>query len=166
LAAKGWDEDRFKKVRRMSDPKQVRALCADEVEAITLMYSSLNDLLADVDEACKLRAVSIEGPDVDKLITEKPSYRYGKIPKEGYFDAQESVLSFGLGATFVASASTSPKVIYNVVKEVVENFRDFQSLHPSLRDIEKSELPYAGISAPLHPGAIRYYKEARLLKKR
>ena len=45
-----------------------------------------------------------------------------------------------------------------------ENFKDFQSLHPSLIGLDKRELPYAGISAPLHPGATRYYKEARLLR--
>jgi len=54
--------------------------------------------------------------------------------------------------------------IYHVVKEVVENFNDFKSLHPSLKQLKKKELPYAGVSIPLHPGAVRYYKEARLLK--
>ena len=81
------------------------------------------------------------------------------------FDSAEDVESFGLGATFVAMESTSPKAVYNVVKETVENFKDFKSLHPSLQMIKTEELASAGLTAPLHPGAIRYYREARLLRQ-
>jgi len=164
LEVKGWTDDNFKEVRRMSDPKQVGELCSDSVEAILLLTSSLNDHLAGLRDDCKLRIVPIEGDEVAKVISEKPYYRTGKILKGMYLGETNDVMSFGLGATFVASESTSPKAIYHVVKEVVENFRDFKSLHPSLAALDKKELPRAGISIPLHPGAIRYYKEARLLK--
>jgi len=164
LEAKGWSDDNFKEVRRMSDTKQIGALCDQNVEAILLLMSSLNDYLRNVDEACQLRMIPITGPEVEKIIQEKPYYRTGVIPREMYLDSVDDVQSFGLGATFVALESTSPKAIYHVVKEIVENFKDFQSLHPSLGTLQKKELPYAGISVPLHPGAIRYYKEARLLK--
>lgn len=165
LAAKGWDDSNFKRVRRMSDTKQVGELCADKVEAILLLTSSLTDYLRDLDDNCSLRLVPIDVPEIGEIIAEKPYYRTGQILKGLHLDSKENVKSFGLGATFVAMESTSPKAIYHVVKEIVENFKDFQSLHPSLKDLSKKELPYAGLSAPLHPGAIRYYKEARLLKK-
>lgn len=165
LAAKGWDDSNFKRVRRMSDTKQVGELCADKVEAILLLTSSLTDYLRELDESCSLRLVPIDGPEIGEMITEKPYYRTGKILKGMYLNSTEDVSSFGLGATFVAMKSTSPKAIYHVVKEIVENFKDFQSLHSSLKDLSMKDLPYAGLSAPLHPGAIRYYKEARLLKK-
>lgn len=164
LAAKGWDDGNFKIVRRMGDKKQLGELCGDRVEAILLLASSLTDHLRNLDQECKLRLVPIEGPEIDQIIVENPYYRTGKIPSGVYVDSQQDVMSFGLGATFVASESSSPKAIYHVVKEIVENFKDFQSLHPSLETIKKGDLPYAGISAPLHPGAIRYYKEVRLLK--
>ena len=164
LEAKGWDDKAFKSVRRMSDTKQVGELCADRVEAILLMASSLTDYLRDLDETCELRLVPMEGPEIEKIITEKPYIRTGRILKGQHLDSETDTMSFGYGATFVALESTSPKAIYHVVKEIVENFKDFQSLHPSLKSLSKKELPYAGISAPLHPGAIRYYREARLTK--
>lgn len=165
LAVKGWTDDNFKRVRRMSDSKQVGRLCADEVDAILLLLSSLNDHLRDLSDDCKLRLVPLEGEEIQQVIAAKPFYRTGKIPKGLHLDSPEDVMSFGLGATFVANQSTSPKAIYHVVKEVVENFRDFKLLHPSLADLDKKELSNAGISIPLHLGAVRYYKEARLLKK-
>ena len=129
-----------------------------------MLTSSLDDNLKTVPDDCQLRFVPIEDSAIGKLIEAKPYYRTGIIERGRYLDSQENIQSFGLGATFVAHESTSPKAIYNVVKEVVENFRDFKSLHPSLATLQKQELPYAGISIPLHPGAERYYKEARLLK--
>jgi TRAP transporter TAXI family solute receptor len=165
LDAKGWSNKNFKEVRPMSDVKQVTQLCSGQIAAITLLSSSLNDNLRDISEDCRFRIIPILGPEVSKVIDEKPYYRTGKILKEMYA-GEEDIMSFGLGATFVASESTSPKAIYHVVKEVVENFRDFKSLHPSLAGLNKKELSHAGISIPLHPGAIRYYKEARLLHKK
>jgi len=83
----------------------------------------------------------------------------------GMSDAlDQEVMSFGLGAVAVASEDTSPKAIYHIVKEVSENFNDFKSLHPSLAALDKRELAHAGISIPLHAGAVRYFREARLLK--
>ncbi len=164
LAAKGWNDSSFKSVERLSDVKQITAICEDTVDAILLLSSSLNDHLSGLNDDCKLRLVSIESPEIGALIEAKPYYRVGKIPKGMYLNALDDTKSFGLGATFVADKNTSPKAIYQVVKEVVENFKDFKSLHPSLIGLDKRELPYAGISIPLHPGAERYYKEARLLK--
>lgn len=164
LEIKGWSNDNFKEVRPMSDIKQVTQLCNEQIEAITLLTSSLNDNLRELGEGCEIRIIPITGPEVSQVIKAKPYYRTGRVLK-GMYGGNEDVMSFGLGATFVASESTSPKAIYHVVKEIVENFRDFKSLHPSLADLDKKELSHAGISIPLHPGAIRYYKEARLLHK-
>ncbi len=166
LSIKKWDEEKdFAEVRPMSDAKQIIQLCEGKIESALLLSSSLNDRLRDLDENCQLRLVPITGNEVNDVIKEKPYYRKGRILKNMFPGAERDTQSFGIGATFVASESTSPKAIYHVVKEVVENFRDFKSLHPSLEALDKEELSHAGISIPLHPGAVRYYKEARLLHK-
>lgn len=164
LAAKGWPDSKFKSVERMSDTKQIDAICGGSVDAILLLSSSLNDHLSGLSDDCELRLVPIESDEINALIEAKPYYRVGNIPRGLYLNSATATKSFGLGATFVANKGTSPKAIYHVVKEVVENFNDFKSLHPSLIGLKKRELPTAGISIPLHPGAVRYYKEARLLK--
>ncbi len=163
LELKGWTADKFKEVVLMSDAKQGAALCKQEVEAILLLSSSMNDYLADLPEDCALRLVSIDDEVVDQVIDNHPYYRKGAIPSSMSMGSQEAIQSFGLGATFVAMESTSNKAVYHVVKEIVENFRDFKSLHPSLQMIKTQELSSSALTAPLHPGAIRYYREARLL---
>ncbi|MBX2848629.1 MAG: TAXI family TRAP transporter solute-binding subunit [Acidiferrobacterales bacterium] len=164
LNVMGWTDDNFKKIVRLSDPNQLEALCNDEVEATLFLMSSLDDYLRDHDDACRLKMISIAGDYVKQVIADKPYYRVGTIPAGKYLDSNEDIQSFGLGAVFVASESTSIKAIYNIVKEVAVNIKDFKALHPTLKNIELQELPYAGVAIPLHAGAIRYYREARLLK--
>jgi hypothetical protein len=69
------------------------------------------------------------------------------------------VTTFGVGATFISSADVSDKVVYTVVKAVFDNFDDFKKLHPAFSSLKEEEMIKDGLSAPLHPGAEKYYKE-------
>ena len=66
-------------------------------------------------------------------------------------------------ATLVTSAYVSDDLVYQVVKAVFENFDDFKKQHPAFGFLEKENMIKDGLSAPLHPGAIKYYKEAGLM---
>ena len=50
-----------------------------------------------------------------------------------------------------------------VTKAVMENFDSFKAQHPAFSFLKKEDMIKAGLSAPLHPGAIKYYKEAGLM---
>ena len=164
LAVKKWTNKNFKEIRPMSDERQVRQICEGQLDAILLLSSSLSDRLRNLSGDCKLRMLPIEGDEVKQVIAQKPYYRTAKVLRGMFIESEQEILSFGLGATAVADESTSPKAIYHIVKEVAENFNDFKSLHPTLAALDKRELSNAGIAIPLHPGAVRYYREARLLK--
>jgi TRAP transporter TAXI family solute receptor len=73
------------------------------------------------------------------------------------------ITTFGVGATFVTSADVPADVVYVVVKAVFENFDEFKKLHPAFENLKKEEMIKDGLSAPLHDGAIKYYKEAGLM---
>ena len=46
-----------------------------------------------------------------------------------------------------------------MVKSVFDNLDRFKRLHPAFKDLKAEEMIEAGLSAPLHEGAVRYYKE-------
>ena len=71
------------------------------------------------------------------------------------------VPTFGVKATFVTSAKIPDKVVYAIVKEVFDNFEAFKKLHPAYGGLTKKSM-LDGLSAPIHPGAMKYYKEAGL----
>ncbi|WP_093394569.1 TAXI family TRAP transporter solute-binding subunit [Thermodesulforhabdus norvegica] len=104
-------------------------------------------------------------PNVDKLCEKYPYYAPAFIPIKHYPDAlnKEDVPTFGVKATFVTRADMPEDVVYAVTKEIFENLDKFKKLHPALEVLTKENM-LQGLSAPLHPGAIKYYKEAGLMK--
>ena len=54
------------------------------------------------------------------------------------------------------------EIVYAIVKEVFDNFEEFKKLHPAYKVLTKESM-LQGLSAPLHPGAERYYKEVGLI---
>ena len=111
--------------------------------------------------ARKVRFASITG--VDSLLEKYPYYAKAYIPVKLYPGAEntENVDTFGVKATFVTSIKVPEDVVYAVTKEVFDNFDDFKKLHPAYAVLTKEGM-LEGLSAPLHPGALKYYKEAGL----
>jgi hypothetical protein len=115
--------------------------------------------------ATKVRFVSVSGPEIEKLIKEKPYYAKATIPVKLYPTAvnDADVETFGVKATLVTSAKVAEDVVYAVTKEVFENFDEFKTLHPAYENLTKQGM-LEGLSAEIHPGAMKYYKEAGLIK--
>ena len=81
-----------------------------------------------------------------------------------YRGNDSDVKTFGVGATIVSSAGVPANAVYEVAKAVFENFDDFKKLHPAFANLDKKQMITDGLSAPLHAGAMKYYKEAGLMK--
>ena len=104
---------------------------------------------------------------MENLLKECPYYSKTTIDLSQYPDATNAadgtVETIGMLATFVTSADTPDDIVYAITKEVVENLDEFKKLHPALASITKESL-LKGRTAPFHPGAEKYFKEAGLLK--
>jgi len=115
--------------------------------------------------ARKVTIVSIDDPGIGKLIQAKPYYAKAVVPVKFYptADNDADVPTFGVKATFVTSADVPAEVVYAITKEVFDNFDSFKKLHPAYSVLTKENM-LDGLSAPLHPGAEKYFKEAGLIK--
>jgi len=113
----------------------------------------------------KVRIVPIEGPELDGLLKKYPYYARAVVPIKFYPGAtnKEDVPTFGVKATFVTSAKVPENVVYAIVKEVFDNLEEFKKLHPAYSVLTKENM-LEGLSAPFHPGALKYYKEVGLMK--
>jgi hypothetical protein len=76
-----------------------------------------------------------------------------------YPGSDQDTPTFGVAATLVSSTKASDEVVYEVVKAVFENFDRFKKLHPAFETLDPARMIKAGLSAPLHEGAVKYYKE-------
>ena len=112
----------------------------------------------------KVRFVAVEGDEVGALLEKNPFYATSVIPISEYpnADNKQNVSGVGVKATLITSSDVKADIVYAVTKEVFENFEDFKKLHPAYSTLEKEDL-LTGLSAPLHAGAVRYYREAGLI---
>lgn len=113
----------------------------------------------------KVRFISIEGPPVDELVKKYPYYTKAVVPCNFYPNAKNKgdVASFGVRGTLVTSAAVDENIVYAITKEIFENFEEFKSLHPAYAGLTKQSM-LSGLSAPIHRGALRYYKESNLIQ--
>ena len=113
--------------------------------------------------ARKVRFAAIT--DMDKLLASSPYYAKSVIPVKLYPGAENDadVETFGVKATLVTSAKVPDEVVYAITKEVFDNFDEFKKLHPAYSTLTR-EAMLDGLSAPIHPGAMKYYKEVGLMK--
>ena len=109
----------------------------------------------------KVRFVTITS--VEKLLAKYPYYAKSYVPVKLYPNAvnDKDIDTFGVKATFCTSAKVSDDVVYAITKEVFDNFESFKKLHPAYAVLTKKGM-LEGLSAPIHPGAMKYYKEVGL----
>ncbi len=161
--ALGWQRSDLKLAAELKSAETGQALCDNKIDSYFWLVGHPSGLTKETVTSCDAVLVDVTGPAIDKLVKENPFYRHATIPGGMYGGNPEDVKTFGVGATFVSSTQVPAEVVYQVVKAVFENFDDFKSLHPAFENLKKEEMVRDGLSAPLHDGAIRYYKEAGLM---
>jgi TRAP transporter TAXI family solute receptor len=102
--------------------------------------------------------------NIESLLDQYPYYAKAVTLVTQFYPGavnDSDVPTFGVKATFVTSIKVPDNVVYAITKEVFENFEDFKKLHPAYTGLTKESM-LEGLSAPIHPGAMKYYKEVGL----
>ena len=164
MKAQGVDNSYFKSVTELTSSEQVKALCDGKIDAFGYSVGFPNGAMEQA-ATCKAKAspINLTGSPVQGLIDGADYYAEAVIPKGTYSNQKKDATTFGVKATVVTSADVSEELVYLVTKAVMENFDDFKAQHPAFSFLKKEDMIKAGLSAPLHPGAIKYYKEAGLM---
>jgi uncharacterized protein len=164
LTALNWKMSDFALASELKADEHGAALCDGKIDGFYYGVGHPSANIQDPTTSCGAKLVSITGPAVDKLIAEKPYYAKASIPAGLYPNNPQQTDTYGVLATLVASSKTSAETIYVVVKAVFDNFEEFKKLHPALANLNPEEMVKNGLSAPLHEGAARYYKEKGWIK--
>ncbi|HUV20386.1 MAG TPA: TAXI family TRAP transporter solute-binding subunit [Gammaproteobacteria bacterium] len=156
--AMGWKRSDLKLAAEMKSAETGQAVCDGKIDAYFWLVGHPSALTQESLATCDAHLVNATGPAIDKLVKDNSFYRYAVIPA-GMYNNKEDINTFGVAATFVSSSDVSEKVVYTIVKAVFENFDDFKKLHPAFANLTEKEMITDAISAPLHDGAVKYYKE-------
>ena len=163
MEAVGWTKDDFTLASELKAAEQSKAVCDNKVDAMVYTVGHPSGSIKEATTSCDTVLVPVNGPAIDNLVAEHDYYRKAVIPGGMYRGTDTDTNTFGVGATFVSSSNVPAETVYQVVKAVFENFDDFRKLHPAFENLKKEEMIKDGLSAPLHDGAVRYYKEAGLM---
>jgi len=158
----GWTEDDQKNVSSLKTSELAEALCSGQIDAYFELIGHPASLIEETQDQCDIRVLGIDGTAVDELLAGTPYYMRASIPA-GYYGLSEPVDSFGVVATFVTSAKMPDDIVYTLVKAVFEYFDSFRRLHPALSRLEVKDMVSYKMPAPLHPGALKFYREQGLL---
>jgi len=156
--ALGWQRSDLKLAAEMKSAETGQALCDNKIDTYFWLVGHPSALTQETLATCATHLVNVDGPAIDQLVADNVYYRKFTIPA-GMYNNTKDISTFGVVATIVTSANVSDDVIYTVVKAVFDNFDDFKRLHPAFAGLKESEMIKDSLSAPLHPGAVKYYKE-------
>ena len=163
MEAKGWDKSVFSLANELPASQQSLALCHDRVQAMVYSVGHPNASVGQAAGLCDAIIVEVKGPAIDKLVDENPFYAYTQIAGGIYVGNLDPVTTFGVKATVVSSAAVDADTIYSIVKAVFDDLDKFKKMHPAFGNLEPERMIRDGLSAPLHEGAERYFREQGLM---
>jgi len=164
IAEMGWKLSDFALASELKADEHGPALCDGKIDGFFYLVGHPSANIQDPTTVCGAKLVSVTGPAVDKLVKANSYYAYATIPGGLYPNNPQETKTYGVLATFVSSSKVPSDTVYQVVKAVFDNFDEFKKLHPAFQVLKPENMIKDGLSAPLHDGAARYYREKGWLK--
>jgi len=159
LDALGWKLSDFALASELKADEHGAALCDNKIDAFIYGVGHPSANIQDPTTTCGAQLVPLTGKAIDKLLAEHPYYARASIPGGLYANNPRPVATYGVLAAMVTSSKVPDDVVYNLVKAVFENFDAFKRLHPAFAHLQARDMIRNGLSAPLHNGALKYYRE-------
>ena len=122
------------------------------VSSITQAYALLGD---------RMTILNWSQEALDKVNAKYPLWDWYDFPPGTYPNQTEHIRTVGSPNVLVTRADIPEEVVYNVTKVIWENLATLQEIHGATKDM-RLEIAIDGLGAPLHKGAIRYYREVGL----
>ena len=159
----GWDRGDLALASQMKSAETAGALCDNKIDGYFWLVGHPSGLTAETIASCDAKIVPAVADEIAALVAAKPYYRTATIPGGMYPGNPDDIQTFGVGATFVTRADVDEEAVYRVAIAVLGNLDDFRKLHPAFANLKAEEMISDSLSAPLHPGAIRAYRELGLM---
>lgn len=164
MQIKGWSNNSFKSVTELRPEEEPEALCSGKIDVMILATGHPNGIIQNVMNLCEAKIVSIDDQAVYDFVKNNLAYEMTSIPGGMYVGAVKDINTFGVKATLLTTTDTSEAVVYKLTKSVFENLEAFKRLHPVFATLKVEAMVHGGRSAPMHPGALKYFEEKGIQK--
>lgn len=165
LAALAMKSGDFAQATELSADEHGKALCDNRIDGFGYVVGNPATNLEYPTKHCGARLIPLSGPAIDRMVLDYPYFAYTTIAGGTYPGNREPIRSFGVVATFVTSAKVPDDVVYAVVSAVFDRFEEFRKQHPSFAYLQPMDTINSGLTAPLHDGAFRYFREKGWIRR-
>ena len=163
LKSKNWSPADFMLAEELTGKDQSLAFCHDRVQAIFIVDAHPNEAVDRVTKLCDGVLVDLSGEKIDALLASTPHLAKTEVAAGTYPGMSKPASTFGSTLTVVTSKDVPDDVVYQFTKAIFDNIGELKKLHPALRSLDPASMTKSGLTAPLHPGAKRFYTEQGLM---
>lgn len=154
----GLDYNKDFSAEALQQAEASRALVDQKVDAFFFTVGNPSAAVEEPAQSVDLDIIAINSDGIKDFVAKHPYYIMTTIPAGTYKGVDKDVETYAVTATVISNESVSEEVVYDMVKTVFENLDELKASHAAFRNLNPKEM-LQGLSAPLHPGAIKYYKE-------
>ena len=140
-----------------------RALIDKKIQAFFYTVGNPSAAIEEPANSTAIRIVPINSAAIKKFVAARPYYVMTTIPANTYKGVGYPVETYAVKATVVTSAKVPAQKVYDVVKTVFERLDELKKAHKAFRILKPKDM-LLGLTAPLHAGAAKYYKERGWMK--
>ncbi len=154
----GIDQNRDIRAEGLQQTEASRALVDRKIDAFFYTVGNPSATIEEPATSVDIVMVPINSPAIKEFAESLPYYIITRIPAGTYHGVKEDIETYAVTATVVTSADVADDVVYDMVKTVFENLEELKASHAAFRYLDPKEM-LGGLSAPFHPGALKYYQE-------
>jgi hypothetical protein len=155
----GMTTDNFALTSELQSSEQAAALCDNRIDAAFWAAGVPNGATQEAAATCNITIVPLQGASLADFLSKFPAYAADMVKGGVYPGIDQDVPTFGARATVVTRADIPEETVYQIVKSVFDSLDEFKQLHPALANLDPKVMATEALTAPLHPGAERYFKE-------
>lgn len=145
-------------VNNLSFGDSATALKDDKIDAFFCVAGAPTTAVVELATSNAINVLEIDDEHAEKLIADYPFYTKFNVPGGAYKGVDSDVQTVAVVATYIVSNDLDEKIVYEMTKALFENADEIAAAHPKGAELNP-EYSVSGISIPMHPGALKYYKE-------
>jgi len=140
----------------------VQALKTQALDAGFIVSSYPVPAVADLSQTAPVRLIPLDVTAANRVRSTYPFLRPITIPKDTYKGQTIDVATMGVDNLLLCSSALPDDLVHELIRIFIESRSILATVHPAAAGIDPEQAPAAPI--PVHPGAIRLYRERQLLR--
>lgn len=148
------------KVQYLSFAEAANNLKDGNIDAAFLTAGFPTAAVQDIAAQNQVVLLPVEDKVADQLIQKYPFYSKITVPANTYPGQDKDVQSLAVRSMLVVNDKVDDQLAYDMAKAIFENLDALKAAHSVGKLIDK-KTALEGMSIPVHPGAEKYFKEAK-----